>query len=571
MDVSPSVLYQGLLQDLSRHLPAGTINSLRVGEPVESWPDITVRQRACLSLANSFLKKYVEETVATADASALSKFLAINDDCKNWQLPLELTSWDDELIGNVKKHIERFFYPRGDLPLLSSFGQILSVGRCGPGSSIGSEGGDFYTKMFSSKLTYSNGVLYRAYRNHILHDPTWANAELLRHVHYGSDNMVEGNRLSFVPKQRDISRVTCVEPTLNMYFQLGIGSILEQRLKSYFGIDLSTQPHVNRELARIGSLDGSLFTIDLSSASDSMSLKMLRYLLPANVLSWLELTRSPKCTLPSGEQVEMNMISTMGNGFTFPLQTMLFSCVVLASFDSCGLEIHSNRRGSLPNFGVFGDDIIGDSRVLSRVLRLLKLLGFVVNASKSFSEGPFRESCGGDFFRGHQVRGVYVRRLASVQDRAVVLNRLHHWSSVTGVYVSTCTSLLWRSLPKRFVPLWENDDAGIKVPFTFVEKMRRNKSLQSIMYRKWISVPRRINIRGWESLYAKKRIYNCYGLHLAFLAGTIRSEAIVSRQETVTYTTKTKVAPSWDQPRMLLVTETSWRQLNTAVWLTLSG
>jgi hypothetical protein len=57
----------------------------------------------------------------------------------------------------------------------------------------------------------------------------------------GEVDIVEGNRLDFVPKNDDISRSICVEPTLNMFFQLGFADILNSRLKEFAGIDLENQ------------------------------------------------------------------------------------------------------------------------------------------------------------------------------------------------------------------------------------------------------------------------------------------------------------------------------------------
>jgi len=63
-----------------------------------------------------------------------------------------------------------------------------------------------------------------------------------------------------------------------MFFQLGVGSMIEARLKTYFGIDirgdLSNQQVLNRALAREGSIGGELATVDLSEASNTIPLRM---------------------------------------------------------------------------------------------------------------------------------------------------------------------------------------------------------------------------------------------------------------------------------------------------------
>lgn len=567
MDLNPDVLYQLLLDDLSDYLPLSVIATFRCGGKVERWPDITTRQAAALALASTFYKKFVDYVAVDADTVALNKFLATNESCKRWVK--ELTNEGDRVLYDTFKHeLYKFFYPSGDEPLIESFDDIFYQGRCGPGASIGSEGGDFYTKMFSSPLTYTTPVIYRAYTGYLSRSPDWVNAELIRNIHYGQENVVAGSRLTFVPKQRDTSRIICIEPTLNMFAQLGVASILEGRLRQVYGIDLSKQPDLNRHLARIGSRNGSLFTLDLQSASDSISRSMLRDVLPSNTYALLELLSSKTAQLPSGEQVELSMISTMGNGFTFPLETVLFSCVVSAVYRCLGLEMLKPRDGLLGNFGVFGDDIIGRSFTYRPICRLLGILGFTVNAEKSFFEGPFRESCGGDYFNSHSIRGVYIKSLESMQDRAVALNRLHHWSSVTGLDISSATGYLFQFIPKRFVPYWENDDAGIKVPFSLVRDQKRSKMTQSIKYYRWVSAERRLRITGWEFLAKKKRVYNPYGLYLSFLQGSIRSGSILSRQDSTVYRSKAALAPSWDPARKSLTTDVSWQRWETAVWKT---
>lgn len=569
MSRQPVVLYQALLKDLSSHLPSEVISQLQAGTPVDSWPDITPKEYACLSLGKAFYKKFVDVTEPEADARALSKFLSVNERCKTWRLD-SLQTWEEEALGTVKRHLDNFFYSGPDC-LIPNLSYLFEIGRCGPGSSIGSVGGDEYTKMYSSPLSVASEALYRAYRTSIQAHPDLLHAELFRYQEYGEPMLVEGNRLSFVPKQRDISRVICIEPTLNMYAQLGLGALLERRLRQYFGIDLATQPDKNRELAYQGSLNQRYGTIDLESASDSMSVKMLEYILPGEVFSYLDVLRSPTSMLPSGELVDLNMVSTMGNGFTFPLQTIIFASVVSAAYDMYSLERVRGTRSSPGNWGVFGDDIVVDVKVYRLVCRLLSLLGFVVNAGKSFFEGPFRESCGADYFSGQPVRGVYVKTLQTQQDRCVVLNRLHEWSAQTGVFLPRTTQYLFRTVQKRFVPIWANHDAGIKVPFWAISEMRRSKHLQSILYRSWEPRTKHINLLAFGDLARNRRIYNPFGLYLSFLRGHIRNMQLTSRQEEQLYVTKTRVAPCWDQPRTLLVTDTNWQRWNTAVWFTLSG
>lgn len=505
-----------------------------------------VKQVAATQLRNSFLKKYQEGSSSSADAAALLKFTSINERCKTWSPVENLSMFTPELVGHLKVELHKFFEPNNRQPLVSTANEILHLARVGPGAAVGAVGNDSYSKLFSSSLSCTTEFLYASYANYVNNSPLWSMAENLRKdLNLGHD-IVDGNRVSCVPKNVDISRVICIEPNLNMFFQLGLGEIMTRRLKSVYSIDLSSQPVVNRELARVGSLNGDLCTIDLESASDSMSLLMLKHVMPRDIYLWLSKLRSRVATLPDGSKQELHMVSTMGNGFTFPLQTILFSCVVSACFSYLGLRGHE-RAGK--TWSVFGDDIIVPLEIVGAVLELLTYLGFTVNTQKSFFEGPFRESCGHDYFLGSNVRGVYIKTLVSPQSRCAAINLLNRWSASNGILLPKTVQMLLKTVRYQPVPPWENDDAGLKVPFDLAGPLRSSKRFQSVLYRRYVSVPRKIVIadgiiktpRGLH-----ERVYNPHGLLWAFLNGTIVNGKINVRHNVSLYRSTTGVAPSWD-------------------------
>lgn len=574
MRCSSDALYLNLLEDLDSAVP-----SYR-GEP---WPGMTLKETRANALSRSFYKKFVERKSFDADAKALQKFKSVNLDCSNFVLT-PCSSADDVLLGELKSTLDDFWHPNG-LPLVGNHHDILDHARCGPGSSVGARGQDAYTKLFASPLGTTSSRLYAMYSDYIKTDPTWSSAECQRQETYGDFHVVEGSKLSFAPKTDDISRLICVEPSLNMFFQLGLGIVLERRLRSFFGIDLTTQPDKNRELARRGSRDDSYCTIDLSSASDSLSLGMLHDVLPKSMYSWLTMLRSPVVMVPDGTSLELNMVSTMGNGFTFPLQTAVFSAIVVTAMRICKEKIYRPRGERLGNFSVFGDDIICTKKVQRCVYRLLDLLGFVVNRDKSFVEGPFRESCGRDYYHGEPVRGVYIKALQSTQDRYVAINRLNLWSAMTGIPLSRTIGYLLRTVPFTPVPPDENEDAGIKVPFHMVPqkliKRCRDRG-KSVLYRSYRASTKYIRIE-LDSLKvpskSKSRIYNPDGLLLSFLNGNIRKSKISVRHDRLSYSAKWQLTPNWDWlpngqeksesgesfPVSEILSLSTWRQWDTAV------
>jgi hypothetical protein len=213
-------------------------------------------------------------------------------------------------------------------------------------------------------------------------------------------NVVRGNRLTTVPKNAKTNRAICIEPDLNMFFQKGIGGLIRKRLKRC-GLDLNTQQEVNRRLAGVGSQTGSLATIDLKAASDSVSLGLCELLLPDDWLDAIVRTRSPVCELPDGTPVPLEKVSSMGNGFTFELESLIFLALAWAVSPKMTLGV---------DLAVYGDDLIVPTDVAGPLIRALDVAGFQTNASKTFIEGPFRESCGKHYWRGIDVTPIYLRK-----------------------------------------------------------------------------------------------------------------------------------------------------------------
>jgi hypothetical protein len=540
MSLSPVVLYNAVYSDVCLHLFKDE------SRPAYEVPGASYKQVAAEGLMRSLLKKWTYENTSKADRSAKEKFLTFNKKCKDWSLRLEWWK-DDLLLEYFLKEVDNFLHPGGRM-LFDSYYYILEAGRTGPGSSLVANGQSMYAKLFSSPLSATSEDLYLMYSAYIRLFPEWANAENIRYANYGSPVYVNSSRSSFVPKSEDISRMICTEPNLNMFFQLGLGNLIEERLSKFFNLNLSTQPFINQQLARSGSVDGQYSTIDLSSASDSISLALCRRIFPDWFFKTLMELRSPN-TILDRDTVCLDMVSTMGNGFTFPLQTFIFSCLIRAAYRSCGL--HVDDKGT-KNWGCFGDDLIVNKRAYYSVIRLLGLLGFEVNSSKTFPEGHFKESCGADWFLGQPCRGVYIRRLTTPQDIFVAINLLNDWTASTGIPVQTGIHYLLSGLSKKeksfLVPFDENNDAGIRVPSLLLPETPVDPN-GSYIYRVFRAVPKVIRI-GDGTIHVpakhKRLIYNPSGLLIAYLRGEVKSGMITVRQSRTLYRSKRRCTPFWD-------------------------
>jgi hypothetical protein len=563
MGLSPNVLYDAIASDVCYYQPCPHLGAAGLA------PDASPKQAAASALLASLLKKWTYENTDAADKAAKEKFLTFNKRCKDWRLVLEWES-DRLLYGNFLKEIDNFLHPAGKL-LFDSFWDILDSGRVGPGSSLKANGQSMYAKLFSSELTSTSKSLYSMYKAYVGLVPEWSNAEIIRSLNHGTASYVNCSRSSFVPKSQDISRMICTEPSLNMFFQLGLGNLIEERMRRSFNLDLSIQPEINQQLAQRGSINGQYSTIDLASASDSISIELCRTIFPSWFFETLMELRSPNTHLGT-DVVCLDMVSTMGNGFTFPLQTFIFSCLIRAAYRTCG--IHVDDKGT-KNWGCFGDDIICDKLAYRQVVRLLSILGFQLNSTKSFNEGPFRESCGADWFHGQPVRGVYIRRLSSPQDIFVAVNLLNDWSAATGIPLVNGIHYLTSGLSKKnklfLVPFDENNDAGIRVPSLLLPKVSYDGNL-SYLYEVYRSQPKLIRIKDGIIKVPrghKRLLYNPSGLLIAFLRGEVESGTIAVRQSRTLYRSKRRCTPNWDYlpTRALLYgCRVSWGRWETALY-----
>jgi len=236
-------------------------------------------------------------------------------------------------------------------------------------------------------------------------------------------NIVPGSVMFTVPKTSEIDRVACKEPEINMYMQRAVGDFIRRRLRKRARINLNDQT-INQKLAYRGSLDpghpeyAPLATIDLSSASDSVSESLVVRLLPP---SWFCLLNDIRVKTVSidGVDHDMSMFSTMGNGFTFELESLLFYALARATM------YHTATKGRV---SVYGDDLIVPKSAAPRFAKVLQWFGFKLNSKKSFWKGSFRESCGAHWFRGHDVTPFFLRGpLLSVPDLINQLNQLRDW------------------------------------------------------------------------------------------------------------------------------------------------
>ena len=197
-----------------------------------------------------------------------------------------------------------------------------------------------------------------------------------------------------VPKSWKIDRGICPNTVLGSFYTYGIGSMIQSRLAK-IGLNIKHLQRVHKALAQRYSINRRYVTADLSNASNSYTFWLLAMLLPRDWLAAIKRGRVPYTMFGESKVLTMSYMM-MGIGYTFTLQTLLFYALIRAVQQLLG---DSNGKVS-----VYGDDLIYPKRIHVHVKSVLNDLGFNLNEDKTYVDTHFRESCGGDYFHGKDVR-----------------------------------------------------------------------------------------------------------------------------------------------------------------------
>ena len=226
------------------------------------------------------------------------------------------------------------------------------------------------------------------------------------------------SKLIVVPKTAKGPRLICSEPVAHQWCQQTIKDYVSKRISST--VLASCVSFDNQKLSQAAALsasrDGSSMTIDLSSASDRLSLWIVERMFRSNptLLSALHACRTRWLINNIDKKLPKYLIlkkfAPMGSACTFPIQTVVYGCVSLACLAYARrLEpTICNLRKLAKEVRIFGDDIIVPKDCGTLVTGALQDLGFKVNADKTYGTGLFRESCGCDAWSGHDVTPSYV-------------------------------------------------------------------------------------------------------------------------------------------------------------------
>lgn len=420
-------------RDATKYHELGTAWGLQC---MSTWPrdTSTLKVAATLLVATTAKKNRTMESVSSSDrtANCLAAIKQLDGSLKC------ILEGADPVVSYARNWLKGLLGP------IPTPDVIADSARHGPGSTVLSRSGQTSTYFKYSDWPYTVtpkarallteviksdqrwlGVLEDAYRERY-RIPKW---RLLNRPAFERNILtdVPFNRITTVPKDGSKDRPIAIEPAGNVFLQLGIEGVIRSQLKVY-GFDLADQT-VNQRLAEEGSRYSSdpsarLFpaTLDLSNASDTIGLEVCQLLLPADWFDMLVSVRSPYGLFPDGTGWRYAKMSSMGNGTTFVLETVLFLAIIMGVSAVYG---HKSDRASI---NVYGDDCVYPAYLDAPVRGYLRGAGFIVNEKKSFAAGPVRESCGSDFFLGRNVRPVFMP--AEFKTEAHVLsyrNHLNRW------------------------------------------------------------------------------------------------------------------------------------------------
>nr|QDH89570.1 MAG: RNA-dependent RNA polymerase [Leviviridae sp.] len=319
----------------------------------------------------------------------------------------EFVSVSNMLFGGIFTKVDRDIYHGVYSP------------KHGPGSTADGLKGNqkFNQSVWTERLEYSG---FAAGENLL---PSWRFYDQLAGVDFLEPGAEVPVKVTLVPKTLKNPRVIAMEPTCMQYMQQAVLERLlvyldnDDFLSRVIGFDDQTP---NQEFARIGSADNRTATLDLSDASDRVSNQLVRAMTQRwpHLSGAVDATRSRRAELPNGEVIRLAKFASMGSALCFPFEAMVFTTLIFLGIQrslNTSLTRSAMNNDWSGRVRVFGDDLIVPKDHVHSVVNVLEHFGARVGVDKSFWTGKFRESCGREYFNGHDVSITRVRQAFPTQ------------------------------------------------------------------------------------------------------------------------------------------------------------
>ncbi len=235
---------------------------------------------------------------------------------------------------------------------------------------------------------------------------------------YRSDSVVTPDReipvrVITVPKTQATPRIIAIEPSSVQYAQQGLKRELYELigrgpLSKVLGFQDQTR---NQKMARHASLTGEYATLDLSEASDRVHWFLIYKMLERwpHLWDFVNATRSYRADVSGFGVIPLQKFASMGSALTFPMEAIVFTTLASLGVKESGAIPAISPRQLVGRISVYGDDIIVPVKAVDATIDWLEHFGALVNRRKSFWNGRFRESCGAEYYNGHDVTVVRIR------------------------------------------------------------------------------------------------------------------------------------------------------------------
>jgi hypothetical protein len=378
------------------------------------------------------------------EAAAIETFFDCEETCRQTNVRLHhqlsvglMPDWWKRFVRNIRM----IMGPLGK-PELSRIEELMCFSS---GTNVGLD------KTFTTR----NGKSYYSLSDKLRSKPTltsdlFAFRSAFAGLLHGPCTIAEAERFTSVAKDSTKNRGIAPQAIGNSFVQNGIGRFLAERLL-VFGIDIRDQSF-NQTLARMAYQLG-LCTTDLTSASDLICRELVRSGADWRWYKLLDLARHRYCDVPTDAgvvRVRLERFCSMGNGFTFPLETIIFISLLWAIIPACDRVC----------VNAYGDDLVFPANYRSDVWDALGFLGFQVNEKKSFWQGGFFESCGYDYFYGQNVRPFFFTRdeEGAVPYALTLANKVRIYAKRRGI-LGCCDRRfhhVWNYLRSSIPPGWDN-------------------------------------------------------------------------------------------------------------------
>lgn len=412
----------------------------------------------------SLLKKYRFATDAFSDEElheqTLDKYFAEQERLAKYQpmgqLPLKVV----QRARKIARQILGRYDPEATITG-SKFGKKSSIG-CSLNLAYIDE------KLSNVRAFTGSSQCSRWFFEHVLPDDGHLSRMVERiEPRLDSENLQhESLTLINVPKSWKTYRTITPLTLLSLFYSNGVGTQVTERLQKA-GLDIRRLQQRHQRLVKGFSMSKTHATADLSAASDSLTSELLNRVLPREWYCAMKKVMTHTVLYErGGKQLSAytESVLPMGNGLTFPVETLVFYSIIKAIGELAGI------RGV---FSVYGDDLIYPSKLHKYVVRVFPALKLVLNEEKTFVSFPFRESCGSDFYRGCDVRPYFLQGERALLTRSQFLcflykaynglSRRWHELEIRGTLRYLLLEMLRVADDVQRVPPGFPDTAGIKV------------------------------------------------------------------------------------------------------------